>query len=233
MNKFVSLIAISLVLGSCMAAPHNMLRTLKQSKRAVIVDDNGFYLGDGSNNNLREASQLHDLGGPLVNPWINAYTQPIARFGPALSGAIGAAGHIAAAGAAAAVAGPVAPVAAPSYPQSTYQQPQQPQYSAPAPVQQQQYAAPVQQPQYSAPAPQYSAPVQQPQYSAPMPQQPQQQYGMQAPLATPMQSGSGSPLGSAGPDGKMSAFTAVFVPGEPTMFRVGVPTDFPNGYTAL
>merc|ERR1712127_1044240 len=51
----------------------------KISKREVIVDKNGFYLGGGSNNNIRESSQIFDLGGPIVNPWINAFTQPHLR----------------------------------------------------------------------------------------------------------------------------------------------------------
>ena len=41
-----------------------------KAKREITVDGRGFYLGGGSNNNLREASQLFDLGGPIANLWI-------------------------------------------------------------------------------------------------------------------------------------------------------------------
>jgi len=50
-------------------------------RRSITVDNNGFYLGGGGNNNLREASQLFDIGGPIVNPWINSWTQPLPRSG--------------------------------------------------------------------------------------------------------------------------------------------------------
>jgi hypothetical protein len=80
-------IALAVFSSSCLANPtaNQLINALTKAhkRREVIVDDNGFYLGGGSNNNLREASQLYDLGGPIVNPWINAFTQPIERVGVA------------------------------------------------------------------------------------------------------------------------------------------------------
>jgi len=61
----------------------------RKFKRAIFTDNQGFYLGGGSNNNLREASQVFDLGGPIVNPWLNPWTQPLPRSGiVALAGTI-------------------------------------------------------------------------------------------------------------------------------------------------
>ncbi len=63
------------IISAVIAAPVE-----KRTKREVIVDQNGFYLGGGSNNNIRESSQIFDLGGPMVNPWINPFTQPHLRI---------------------------------------------------------------------------------------------------------------------------------------------------------
>merc|ERR1712127_112048 len=78
-NKFALVLLIALVVAEATAAPQLYQRFLK--KRAIHVDNNGFYLGGGSNNNLREASQIFDIGGPIVNPWINPWTQPLPRSG--------------------------------------------------------------------------------------------------------------------------------------------------------
>lgn len=118
-----------------------------KAKREVTVDGRGFYLGGGSNNNLREASQLFDLGGPIANPWINAWTQPMPRTGvfPVPIGGGVIAGGVAppppppppaAAPAPAPAPAPAAPVQqAPPAQQQGYQSTYLPSY--PAPLQQQ------------------------------------------------------------------------------------------------
>ena len=120
------------------------------NKREVIVDRRGFYLGGGSNNNLREASQIFDIGGPIANPWLNAWTQPLPRSGvlPAILPGSGPAGP------GPAGSGPAAQSSGYAKPAAPYQAPAQ-QYQAPAP----QYQAPVQ--QYQEPAPQNQEPGQQ------------------------------------------------------------------------
>jgi len=79
-KKLLIFAVLAIIATSCNAFK---LPMASKSRREVIVDQNGFYLGGGSNNNLREGSQLYDLGGPIVNPWINAFTQPIERTGTA------------------------------------------------------------------------------------------------------------------------------------------------------
>merc|ERR1712127_941298 len=162
----------------------------KISKREVIVDKNGFYLGGGSNNNIRESSQIFDLGGPIVNPWINAFTQPHLRVPlvppilpvpiggivpPPVGGAV--AGGAVAGGAVAggAVAGGAAYG---NYQQQkpTQQYGRQPQQQV-AQQPQQQFA---QQPQQQVAQPQQQQFAQQPQYQQQAYQQPQQQYQQKA-----------------------------------------------------
>ena len=59
----------------------SMLRSFPLTKRALLVDSNGFYLGGGSNSNIRAPFTMFDIGGPMVNPWFNAWTQPQPRNG--------------------------------------------------------------------------------------------------------------------------------------------------------
>lgn len=151
-------------------------------KRDITVDGRGFYLGGGSNNNLREASQLFDLGGPIANPWINPWTQPMPRTGifpaPAIVG-----GGVIAGGAAPPPPAAAPPAAAPAQTQSYgYGQHQQQ-----APVQQTPAQQPYGQsyPQQQQQAPIEQAPAQQqsyyPQQQAPIQQAPAQQYGQSYP----------------------------------------------------
>merc|ERR1712127_1049069 len=229
----------------------------KISKREVIVDKNGFYLGGGSNNNIRESSQIFDLGGPIVNPWINAFTQPHLRVPlvppilpvpiggivpPPVGGAV--AGGAVAGGAVAggAVAGnyqqqkptqqygrqPQQQVA--QQPQQQFAQPQQ-QFAQ----QQQQY----QQQAYQQPQQQYQQKAyQQPQQQYQQPAMPTYQtttyapptipsYGQQAPAAKPAYPAPES-------DYSTKPFTAVFLPGKQTHFKLGTPGDFSqNSYTPI
>jgi len=83
---FACLVLLAICLAAASASPlahSSHSATAAKNRREVIVDDLGFYLGGGANNNLREASQIYDLGGPIVNPWINAFTQPLERIGTA------------------------------------------------------------------------------------------------------------------------------------------------------
>jgi len=188
MFKLSVVVFISLIVSLVTSAPTN------NKKREIIVDRNGFYLGQGSNNNIREASQLFDITGPLANPWINPYTHVLNRPSAVLP--VGAGGFPGG------VAPPVASVPAPPAP--VFQQQQQPvfqqqqqqqsynyQYQQPAPqpqpqpqpqvsAQQYYYQQPQQQVVSPQPQPQPQAPVQQYYY-----QQPQQQ--VVAPQPQPQQ----------------------------------------------
>merc|ERR1712127_803905 len=267
------------VLCTINAAPLN-----KHKKREVIVDRNGFYLGGGSNNNIREASQIFDLGGPMVNPWINAYTQPHLRTPVALPVPVPLPAPLPvpapAPVSAPAYPAPQAPVypapQAPVYPQQqvlgyqpTYKAPagispqvpqtvRQPLFSSPQSAQiAQAYPQPPQYPQYQPPqAPQYPAP-QTPQYQAPqypqsapqmnqqppMSQQPQmnnqQQMAQQPQMAQQQQMAQQPemdrkitkptyPKANSYPvkEYETEPFTAVFLPGQQTHFKLGKPTDF-------
>ncbi len=193
-NKLTVVLAL-MILSQCDSAA---LRSAK--KREIIVDSGGFYLGGGANNNIREASQLFDIGGVVANPWINPYTHVLNRPRNILP--VGAVGGL-----------PV-PVPVPQQlsvpPQpapQVFQQPQQQQYY------QQQQVAPQQvfqqaQPQYQ----QQVAPQQQSDQVNPIqisgPQEQQPRSTQQQPL---------------------QPFTAVFTPGEPVQFKMGLPGDFQNG----
>jgi len=172
MFKLSVVVFISLIVSLVTSAPTN------NKKREIIVDRNGFYLGQGSNNNIREASQLFDITGPLANPWINPYTHVLNRPSAVLP--VGPGGFPGG------VAPPVASVPAPPAPvfqqqqqQPVFQQQQQSynyQYQQPAPQPQ-----PQPQPQVSAQQYYYQQPQQQVVSPQPQPQAPVQQYYYQQP----------------------------------------------------
>ena len=184
-----------------------------REKREVIVDRNGFYLGGGSNNNIRESSQIFDLGGPIANPWINSFTQPHLRIPlipipppmpPPMGGPMG--GPM-----------PPPPMPAPAYP------PQQPAYQPP----QQSYQP---QPAYQPPQPAYQ-PQPQPAYQP----QPQPAYQPPQPAYQPQPEPQPEPAyENYGNRDYTKPFTAVFIPGQATQFKLGTPHDFQYGsYTPI
>jgi hypothetical protein len=207
----------------CLAAAsaNPMLHRSTKNRREVIVDGNGFYLGGGANNNLREASQIYDIGGPIVNPWINAFTQPIERIGTAQRmGAFGLGGYAPIAlglgaggiGAGGIAGGIVPPVAVPAIVQPQHQQTTLTttggsnidlnalaQLVAQLAAQQNQ-------------------------------QQQQQQVQIQQQPAQVIQ----TTVHQEAP-GKLQPFTAVFLNnGQPPLFKVGLPSDFSTGvYTTI
>jgi hypothetical protein len=206
------------------AAGNPLMRALK-ARREVIVDDNGFYLGGGSNNNLREASQIYDLGGPIVNPWINAFTQPLERIGTAqrlgafglggyapaavgaVPGGLGLAGGLGGLGLGLGQVGLATPIAAAAAPAA-----------APASTNGVDLNLLAQLVAQLAQQQNQQTSIQTIQ------QQPQQQMVVQQqPQAIP-----------ESPKASLQPFTVVFLNnGQPPLFRVGVPTDYPNGYATI
>lgn len=231
------LLAICLATVSANHPASPLMRGLK-NRREVIVDDNGFYLGGGANNNLREASQIYDLGGPIVNPWINAFTQPLERIGtaqrlgahglggyaPASLGVAGAGLGMAGAGLGMSGAGFAGmgmgmgmgagsfagqqPVN--SFATNTQQQQQQGSGGIDLNVLAQLVAQIVGQQN----------------------QQPQQQQHQSVQVQTvqqPIQIQQEQPMPA-----KLQPFTAVFLNnGQSPLFKVGLPNDYPNGYTTI
>jgi hypothetical protein len=125
--------------------------------------------------------------------------------------------------------------------QPVYQQPQQPVFQQPQqPVYQQPQQPVFQQPQQSVQLPatfQHVQGFQQPQVpQQPAYQQPLQSYAQPAgPQPTYQQPGYGNSDGQlAGQTSDTKPFTAVFVPGQPTQFKLGTPSDFGTGsYTSI
>ena len=228
---FVALLVLAVCLSAASAnhVSNPLLRALK-ARREVIVDDNGFYLGGGSNNNLREASQIYDLGGPIVNPWINAFTQPLERIGTAQRlGAFGLGGFapaamgvgIGAAGLGVPALGlghpgalPVAPAAvAPAAALPAAQNTIATQTTTNSNVDLNLLAQLVAQLAQQQNQQQQQAPIQ----TTIQQQQPQQQITFQQ---------QEQPTGKA----NLQPFTVVFLNnGQPPLFKVGVPSDFSNG----
>ena len=232
---FVGLLLLAICLSASATHVANPLLRALKARREVIVDDNGFYLGGGSNNNLREASQIYDLGGPIVNPWINAFTQPLERIGtaqrlgafglggfvPAAMGAgglgIGAAGlglgagigHLGVAG----LAGGVAPAAAAAVPAATSIAAQTTTAQSSNGVDLNLLAQLVAQlaQQQNQQQTQTSVQTVQPQQQQVVIQQQQEQ-----------------------PKASLQPFTVVFLNnGQPPLFKVGVPSDYPTGYATI
>jgi len=226
---------------------------LKARKREIIVDAGGFYLGGGANNNIREPSQLFDIGGVMANPWINPYTHVLNR--PRAVVPVGTLGGVPFPP----PPPPPPPAPMPQFNQQQYSQPpqvfqqqyapppppapMQQQYSQPPQVFQQQYAPP---PQSFVPQ-QYQQPQPQPQFFQPQssdnfqqfqsqPQQQQQQQQPQFGMQQQQDQVAPAPVGQqlsvpqqpSSPK-QMQPFTAVFTPGEPVQFKIGLPDDFASG----